>query len=331
MFSQMKKAKTMMLAVVASALCLSLGSCGIDDKAEEAGPRLKVDTAVVNVVKNGLLESGETPSLIITANKGYEITSDSPWLTVDCPTGFGYKIVSVIAEENKTEAVREGHLLIKSFNLAETVTVKQSLKEPVIETNRTFYSEDFSWAIALGYCDPVGTDNAVTKPREHIDFDKIAPLWAETGLTPYDPTKELPIVCLHYILFNNNGNFDNGIILPKLNITGGPADATVSWVACPDGGGQGDRVPMVVEIVSGPGSIDGADGQVSEAQTIERPRPSPFVWTPFSFTLRGITSETRIAIRSRGLLPDGTWDSNQPNKYCRYFLDNILVKETTEE
>lgn len=33
----MKKAKTMMLAVVASVLCLSLGSCGIDDKAEEAG------------------------------------------------------------------------------------------------------------------------------------------------------------------------------------------------------------------------------------------------------------------------------------------------------
>lgn len=330
MFFQMKNAKTMMLAVIAFAMSLSFGSCGVEDKAEEAGPRLKVDKAIVEVVKNGLLENGEAPSLIITANKGYEITSDSPWLTVNYPTGFGYKIVSVIAEENTTEAVREGHLTIKSFNLAETVTVKQTLKEAEVETNRTFYFQDFSWAIALGYCDPVGTDNADNKNRQPVDNPAIAPFWAETGLASWDPSRSLPIVCLHYILFNNNGNFDNGVILPKMNIAGGPADATISWVACPDGGGEGDRVPMVVEIVSGPGTIDGADGQVSQPQTIERPRPSPFVWTPFSFTLRGITSETRLAVRSRGMLPEGTWDPNQPNKYCRYFLDDILVKEISE-
>ena len=62
-----------------------ISSCGVDDTAEDAVPRLKVDQNRVELIRTGTLSSGATATLTITANKGYNVTSDAEWLSVDKP------------------------------------------------------------------------------------------------------------------------------------------------------------------------------------------------------------------------------------------------------
>ena len=82
--------KPFLETLTAIALCfVGFSSCGVDDTAEDAVPRLKVDQNRVELIRTGTLSSGATATLTITANKGYNVTSDAEWLSVDKPTGRG--------------------------------------------------------------------------------------------------------------------------------------------------------------------------------------------------------------------------------------------------
>ena len=298
-------------------------SCDMDDKADEAVPRLSISQVNYEVTLPGTLKDGTEATVRVIANKGYQISSDQAWLTVNKPTGSGMTDVTILCDSNKTGAERTGTLTITSYNLQEQVHVTQTLYDPsTISEVRTFFSDDFSWTLPIADTndlkDPVG-DAAGGYTRMPITDDKVKEAWAATGLTDWYITTQEPNgankinIQKGYLNFNSTSYFNTGIILPALQDvkTGEEVNAELSFSAVPNIGKNGpDDVPLVVEITDGPGTIN---GQKSVEQTLTNT-----TWADFTFTLDGITADTRIAIHT-----------NAPSSqhYCRWYLDNLLLKE----
>lgn len=314
------------------ATCLALitlvCSCAMEDKADEATPRLRVSQKSLSVVKTGKLKDGTSATFQVAANKGYRITSDAEWLSVDKPEGVGLVDVAVVCQENNSGAERTASLFVTADGgLKDTVLVSQNLFDPsaVIE-HRTFYSEDFSWtepiAAANNLKDPVGDpDNGYT--RMEVTKPAAADAWAACGLIDWYKTAENPNgankinIQNGYLCFNSNARFNTGVILPVLTDISDDesANATLTFDAVPNIGGNGaDNVPLVVEIIAGSGSLSDTADQQSVTVDITKET----TWKTLSFGLYGIDSTTRIAIHTAA--PSG-------QKYCRWYLDNILVKE----
>lgn len=312
-------------------LCMSLvtllASCSMDDKADEATPRLHVSEKQITVVKTGKLKDGSAATFQIAANKGYKITSDAEWLSVDKPEGSGMVDVAVACTENNTGAERTGRLYVTATGLADTVTVTQNTFDPnAVVKHRTFYSEDFSWteaiAAANGLKDPVG-DPANGYTRMQITDSSVADAWAASGLTDwYKATKDAKAankinIQNGYLNFNSNASFNTGIILPALTgFTGSEtADATLAFSASPDAGKNGaDLVTLVIEITAGTGSFAKDSDQPTTTVTL----PDTRAWAQQSFQIYGISATTRIAIHT---------NAPSTQKYCRWYIDNISVKE----
>lgn len=314
------------------ATCLALitlvCSCAMEDKADEATPRLRVSQKSLSVVKTGKLKDGTSATFQVAANKGYRITSDAEWLSVDKPEGVGLVDVAVVCQENNSGAERTASLFVTADGgLKDTVLVSQNLFDPsaVIE-HRTFYSEDFSWtepiAAANNLKDPVGDpDNGYT--RMEVTKPAAADAWAACGLIDWYKTAENPNgankinIQNGYLCFNSNARFNTGVILPVLTDISDDesANATLTFDAVPNIGGNGaDNVPLVVEIIAGSGSLSDTADQQSVTVDITKET----TWKTLSFGLYGIDATTRIAIHTAA--PSG-------QKYCRWYLDNILVKE----
>lgn len=314
------------------ATCLALitlvCSCAMEDKADEATPRLRVSQKSLSVVKTGKLKDGTSATFQVAANKGYRIQSDAEWLSVDKPEGVGLVDVAVVCQENNSGAERTASLFVTADGgLKDTVLVSQNLFDPsaVIE-HRTFYSEDFSWtepiAAANNLKDPVGDpDNGYT--RMEVTNPAAADAWAACGLIDWYKTAENPNgankinIQNGYLCFNSNKSFNTGVILPVLTDISDDesANATLTFDAVPNIGGNGaDNVPLVVEIIAGSGSLSDTADQQSVTVDITKET----TWKTLSFGLYGIDATTRIAIHTAA--PSG-------QKYCRWYLDNILVKE----
>lgn len=314
------------------ATCLALitlvCSCAMEDKADDATPRLRVSQKSLSVVKTGKLKDGTSATFQVAANKGYRISSDAEWLSVDKPEGVGLVDVAVVCQENNSGAERTASLFVTADGgLKDTVLVSQNLFDPsaVIE-HRTFYSEDFSWtepiAAANNLKDPVGDpDNGYT--RMEVTKPAAADAWAACGLIDWYKTAENPNgankinIQNGYLCFNSNARFNTGVILPVLTDISDDesANATLTFDAVPNIGGNGaDNVPLVVEIIAGSGSLSDTADQQSVTVDITKET----TWKTLSFGLYGIDATTRIAIHTAA--PSG-------QKYCRWYLDNILVKE----
>lgn len=88
-----------------------------------------------------------------------------------------------------------------------------------------------------------------------------------------------------------------GIILPALKI--GRQESLQRRTHVRDlpeyrGSGKADAVTVTVEIVEGPGTVNGNSDRESEAMKPDQ----TWKWTPMSVKLYGVTAATRIAIRS---------------------------------
>lgn len=92
----MKVTKHIMFGAI-FAVGMTFTSCGVDDNTKDVLPRLNVDKSIVQVIQDGKLKSGSPATINITSNKGYTITSDSEWLSVDRPEGQGRVTVEIVA------------------------------------------------------------------------------------------------------------------------------------------------------------------------------------------------------------------------------------------
>ena len=280
------------------ATCLALitlvCSCAMEDKADEATPRLRVSQKSLSVVKTGKLKDGTSATFQVAANKGYRISSDAEWLSVDKPEGVGLVDVAVVCQENNSGVERSASLYVTADGgLKDTVLVSQNLFDPD------------NWARM-----------EVTKPA-------VADAWAACGLidwykTAVNPKGDNKINIQNgYLCFNSNKKFNTGVILPVLTDISDDesANATLTFDAAPNIGKNGaDNVPLVVEIIAGSGSLSDTADQQSVTVDITKET----TWKTLSFGLYGIDATTRIAIHTAA--PSG-------QKYCRWYLDNISVKE----
>ena len=234
--------------------------------------------------------------------------------------------MAVVCQENNSGVERSASLYVTADGgLKDTVLVSQNLFDPDAALPRTFYSDDFSWtepiAAANNLGDPVADpDNwarmEVTKPA-------VADAWAACGLIDWYKTAVNPNgankinIQNGYLCFNSNKSFNTGVILPVLTDISDneSANATLTFDAAPNIGKNGaDNVPLVVEIIAGPGSLSDTADQQSVPVDITKET----TWKTLSFGLYGIDATTRIAIHTAA--PSG-------QKYCRWYLDNISVKE----
>lgn len=312
------------------ATCLALitlvCSCAMEDKADEATPRLRVSQKSLSVVKTGKLKDGTSATFQVAANKGYRISSDAEWLSVDKPEGVGLVDVAVVCQENNSGAERSASLYVTADGgLKDTVVVSQNLFDPDAMLPRTFYSDDFSWtepiAAANNLGDPVADPDKWT--RMEVTNPAAADAWAACGLIDWYKTAvnqngaNKINIQNGYLCFNSNKSFNTGVILPVLTDISDneSANATLTFDATPNIGSKGaDNVPLVVEIIAGSGSLSDTADQQSVTVDITKET----TWKTLSFGLYGIDATTRIAIHTAA--PSG-------QKYCRWYLDNISVKE----
>ena len=300
------------LLLLSGCVCL-LPSC-IEDKAEDAAHRLVVSKVDVELIQTGMLNTGSKASFDVLANRGYVITSDTEWLDVDKPTGKGRVSVTLEAKPMKPPA---------SGKLSERVTVTQTLDPDPDDGNPvgyTYYSENFDWIAVYGGADCVGLGSQNGAKNIYSTGDALQK-FGEAGLQDYNPVGKTMYACAGYFKMGATDK-QTGIILPALKIGRKKAsNVELTFETCPNIGGSGkaDAVTVTVEIVEGPGTVNGNSDRESEAMKPDQ----TWKWTPMSVKLYGVTAATRIAIRSTQQGNPGVTAGEKG--YFRWYLDNVKI------
>ena len=322
--------RTFPALLMGTALAVMTASCGVDDKAEDAVPRLSVDTNIVEVTKNGLTANGEVAIVTVTANKGYTITSDSEWLTVDPAEGKGSQKVSVTAAENNSGAIRQGTLTVKTpNNLSEQIVVTQNLdesKEDPYPVGYAYFADDFSWA--LGGSDAVN-DKAAGNARniytwgfEANGFENCLPRYQAT-YEDLNASAKTCYVMEGYLKFDKTNTITAIAIIENGIEEGYTTNVAVKFKCARHGsdkcnivvGLEGDGTIVGGETVS----VDGASRQVSAPVPMSE---DSYTWTEVSVNIEGATSASKIIIGDQTLVKDGVNDKGT----FRWYLDNLTVE-----
>lgn len=305
------------------AVSMTFTACGVEDNTKDVLPRLNVDKSIVQVIQDGKLKSGSPATINITSNKGYTITSDCDWLSVDRPEGKGRVTVEIVAQPNETDGERVGHLNISSMNLSEIVTVNQNLElnlDDKLEIGHVYFFDDFKWAID-------GSD-AVAQGSAG-DQRNIYTYTAWTGENP------LPIFKANYEDFNSNAktvytqdgylkfNKTNTLtaISPKVNgIEPGKTSAVrVSFKAA----FQDKSTKIAVGVIG--------QGQIKDSETIEGGCVSPqliapdatWKWYEVSVDIAGLAGEDKVVVGPIEFIRDKVTSSGT----FRWFLDDLKIEK----
>lgn len=319
--------KPFLETLTAIALCfVGFSSCGVDDTAEDAVPRLKVDQNRVELIRTGTLSSGATATLTITANKGYNVTSDAEWLSVDKPTGRGAVNVSILAEKNESGAVRKGLLTITSgSNLSETITVVQNLEEDRddhMPVGHIYFNDDFTWCV--GGTDDVGSQT-IGDARNIYTWN-----YEANGFTSSLPTfqslyEDLNSNAKTVYTMNGSIKFDKtntitAIAIRNLGIAAEKSTNVKVSFRCARY--NTDKTTVVVAI-EGEGSIDG--GSQAGTRIVSAPvamSADKLTWSDVSVNIRGISSKTKIIIGEQTYVKDGINNSGT----FRWYMDDLKVE-----
>lgn len=305
------------------AVGMTFTACGVEDNTKDVLPRLNVDKSIVQVIQDGKLKSGSPATINITSNKGYTITSDCDWLSVDRPEGQGRVTVEIVAEPNETDGERVGHLNISSMNLSEIVTVKQNLElnlDDKLEIGHVYFFDDFKWAIDGS--DAVAQGSAGDQRN----------IYTYTSWTGENP---LPIFQANYEDFNSNAktvytqdgylkfNKTNTLtaISPKVNgIEPGKTSAVrVSFKAA----FQDKSTKIAVGVIG--------QGQIKDGETIEGGCVSPQLITPdatwkwyeVSVDIAGLAGEDKVVVGPIEYIRDKVTSSGT----FRWYLDDLKIEK----
>ena len=319
--------KPFLETLTAIALCfVGFSACGVDDTAEDAVPRLKVDQNRVELIRTGTLSSGATATLTITANKGYNVTSDAEWLSVDKPTGRGAVNVSILAEKNESGAVRKGLLTITSgSNLSETITVVQNLEEDRddhMPVGHIYFNDDFAWCV--GGTDDVGSQtigdarNIYTWNYEANGFTSSLPTF-QSLYEDLNSNAKTVYTMNGYIKFDKT-NTITAIAIRNLGIAAEKSTNVKVSFRCARY--NTDKTTVVVAI-EGEGSIDG--GSQAGTRIVSAPvamSADKLTWSDVSVNIRGISSKTKIIIGEQTYVKDGINNSGT----FRWYMDDLKVE-----
>lgn len=318
----MKKPFFKTLAAIALSF-VGITSCGVDDTAEDAVPRLGVDKNRVELTKVGSLSNGSAPTLSIVANKGYEVTSDSEWLSVDKPTGKGGVTVNILAERNESGEIREGHLTVTSCpNLSEYITVIQNLDEVVDDGKPegfVYYYDDFAWCV--GGDDQIGGGGSPDAARNIYTYTSGGVPEALTKFKSlyddFNSNGKVVYTMDGYIKFNKTNVQTRITLKTKLPITlGTNTNVELSFDGCAmSGSGGRDQTTVIVEIEGDGKILNGQTDKCSEAFTFN----DAWAWQHKTVKIVGINKDTKITI--------GSSQQNGTSGVFRWFLDNLKIEK----
>ena len=312
--------------LLSALLALTAASCGVEDKAEDAVPRLTVDKNRVEITKNGMTANGDVATLRVIANKGYTITSDSPWLSVDQAEGIGSTDVKILAENNESGDVRQGILNVTSLNnLKESILVCQNLEEVKDDGNpvgHVYFFDDFAWAV--GGTDAVADDNSgsarniYTWGYESNGFENPLPKFQAT-YDDLNSNAKTVYTMAGYLKFDKT-NTITAIAIKNNGITPGYTVNVAVKFKCAFLGS--DKCNIVVGL-EGDGTIEG--GSVAGNRMVSPVVPMSTTrntWTEVSVNIKGATSQSVIILGDQTYVKDGVNDSGT----FRWYLDDLSVE-----
>ncbi len=305
------------------AVGMTFTGCGVEDTAKDALPRLNVDKSIVQVIQDGKLKSGAPATINITSNKGYTITADCDWLSVDRPEGKGRVAVEIKADPNESGSEREGRLHISSMNLTEVVTVKQSLElnlDDKLEIGHVYFQDDFEWAIDGS--DAVAMGSAGDQRN----------LYTYTAWTGENP---LPIFKAKYEDFNSNAKTvyaqDGYLKFNKTNtltaispLVNGIESGKTSAVKVSFKAAFQDKSAKIVVGVFGQGQIKG--GETIEGGCVSQQLITPeatWKWYDVSVEIAGLSGEDKVVIGPLEFIRDKVTN----NGTYRWFMDDLKIEK----
>ena len=209
--------------------------------------------------------------------------------------------------------------------LEATISVSQNTKTNIYDDDGkavgyVYYNEPFDWAIPFGMDDQVGLNGAKWTRLSVQANAEIKAAWAECGLEDLNPSANCLYIASDYLHMGGK-NKQTGVILPAIDVPAGRCtDVKLAFETCANIGGSGnpDDITVTVEILKGPGTVNGDSEKLSAPMT-----PDPvWGWRPMSVTCYGITADTRIVIRST---------QQDASGYFRWFLDDIKMTKTAVE
>ena len=205
-------------------------------------------------------------------------------------------------------------------NLGVTSKIGKLVYNVNYQPGYTYYSENFDWIAVYGGADCVGLGSQNGAKNIYSTGDALQK-FGEAGLQDYNPVGKTMYACAGYFKMGATDK-QTGIILPALKIGRKKAsNVELTFETCPNIGGSGkaDAVTVTVEIVEGPGTVNGNSDRESEAMKPDQ----TWKWTPMSVKLYGVTAATRIAIRSTQQGNPGV--SAGEKGYFRWYLDNVKI------
>ncbi|NDV70137.1 BACON domain-containing protein [Dysgonomonas sp. 25] len=324
--------KTIHARSILYALCIIIVgqvffACSEHDNSKDPETRLSVDKLELTVIRTGRLSTGNKASLSILANRGYELSSDVDWITVDKPKGEGLTDVVLEVEENNTNAVRTGRLTVTSKDRTETILVTQTMDEDTDDGEAVGYvylNEDFSWFEQYGGQDQVmHPDQGSTVPMRNQA--NAVQVFTERGYEEFNYSGNAFYMAKHYLKMGKN-NTQNGLVIKLQTIAKGKStNIKLTFDAAPvvsiTGTGESvvltgiDGTSISVEKLEGPGTINNSSAKVSDPISLGSVT-SWGQWVTGEVTLYGVTSKTKIVIRSTQQGESG---------YKRWYLDNVKM------
>uniref|UniRef100_UPI00321670C4 BACON domain-containing protein n=1 Tax=uncultured Draconibacterium sp. TaxID=1573823 RepID=UPI00321670C4 len=300
-----------------------------EDNAENPDTRLSVDKTIITIVRTGTLNTGSEATLTVLANKGYEITSQTEWLSVDQLTGKGKVTVVIVAEENNTGSVREGEIVVKSEERSEIIRVIQNMNEDLDDGKKAGYvymEENFDWFEEFGGNDQVTYPDQGFTTRVSI-HDKAASTFEARGYEDYNPGPDCMYMAKYYLKMGKKNN-QTGLSVKLQNIpVGKSSNIKLSFDVAPVIGisTEGDVITVksidptaiVVEKLEGPGSISTHGAALSNPMSMSMVT-SWNQWVNMEVNLYGVTSKTKIAIRT---------SQHGSSGYYRWYLDNVKMEK----
>mgnify|MGYP001385266654 CR=1 FL=1 len=205
-------------------------------------------------------------------------------------------------------------------NLGVTSKIGKLVYNMNYQLGYTYYSENFDWIAVYGGADCVGLGSQNGAKNIYSTGDALQK-FGEAGLQDYNPVGKTMYACAGYFKMGATDK-QTGIILPALKIGRKKAsNVELTFETCPNIGGSGkaDAVTVTVEIVEGPGTVNGNSDRESEAMKPDQ----TWKWTPMSVKLYGVTAATRIAIRSTQQGNPGVTAGEKG--YFRWYLDNVKI------
>ncbi|MDU1890170.1 MAG: BACON domain-containing protein [Dysgonomonas sp.] len=296
-------------------------SCTVESTADDPDTRLKVDKINVELIQTGTLSNGNKASLDVTANLGFTITSDVNWMNPD-QTNYsgGRTTVTLNVDANETGDTRIGYLTIVSKERTETVKVTQTMDPDTddgLEVDFIYLDENFDWFEVYGGQDQVQfpTQGTTIALRTSAEATK---KFEEKGYADFNYGGSCFYMAKHYLKMGKNNN-QTGFVVQIPNIPQGKTtNIKLTFDAAPvfnSAGTSSDKTSVVVEKLSGPGTVASASAVVSPEYSLSS-ITSYNQWANMEVTLYGVSAQTQIAIRS--------FQQGQSG-YYRWYLDNVKM------